>query len=476
MNPTDGQKFIGRVSSMSKTLLTSFIFAYLLVSGVHAYSNKKSISVDLIPDWQGARVELILSDIPDNDLKAISFPSRIAGFDLKSDRIISVELRSGDGGWLTARRASPFVFIVPDGITHLRISIDVSAPEDPFARPFVSWMDGGNGLFILADLVPIELEGPVSVKSPYAVSHASYPNIESAVISLLGREAPRARRDGISIARIGDWNVANEEIFAVLDEIVSDYSRRFGNLKNREIDVVLIRAVGVPGRWSARTVGSSVILSSSGMPFQSQEVQRLHEQMRHELFHLWIPNSLELKGDYATFYEGFALYQSLKSGVAIGRIRFVDFLSTLSAAIRISERVDLRIADGGQWRDDRESLYAAGLVSAFATDVSLITTSGGRQSSDSFIREFLVNNQGLRAESQKAIRDHFAKHSVLQTIGVGDDLMIRRDSLASILSKAGLQRSEGSLAVISDPSGSQKKVLELLGYNARARLVQMPTR
>jgi hypothetical protein len=476
MNPTDWQKFIGRVSSMSKTLLPSFVFLCLLVSVIHASSKDKPISVELTPNWNRSRIEMLLSEIPNRKYQAISFLSRVAGTDFKSDRIVSVEIKNADGNWFAARRASPFVFIVPDEITSMRIIVEIPAPEDVFRRPFVSWMDGGNGAFVLADLVPIEFEGAVSVRLPGRDSHQIFPNIESGFVGIFGTARGGTRRNGIAIRRVGDWKISDDEIETVVKEVVADYSQRFGGLEGGEIELVLIRASEAPGKWTARTVGSTIIISSSGMPFETQEMQRLHEQMRHELFHLWIPNSLELKGDYATFYEGFALYQSLKSGVATGRIRFVDFLSTLSAALRISEKIDSRPAIGDQWRDDRESLYAAGIVSAFATDVSLISASGGRRSSDSFIREFITRYKGSREDARIVIREYFSRNADLNRIGIGDDLMLRRDSISDILLKAGLRRDGGSLDVVSNPSSGQKRVLKVLGYNAKAKLIQMPIR
>ena len=47
-----------------------------------------------------------------------------------------------------------------------------------------------------------------------------------------------------------------------------------------------------------------------------------------------IPNDVNLSGNYDWFYEGFALYQSLKLAVGLNRIRFEDFLDTLHSVRR----------------------------------------------------------------------------------------------------------------------------------------------
>ena len=52
--------------------------------------------------------------------------------------------------------------------------------------------------------------------------------------------------------------------------------------------------------------------------------------MSHELFHLWVPNSLQLAGDYDWFFEGFTLYQALRTDLRLGLISFNDYLETIA--------------------------------------------------------------------------------------------------------------------------------------------------
>jgi hypothetical protein len=98
------------------------------------------------------------------------------------------------------------------------------------------------------------------------------------------------------------------------------------------------------GQWQAETRGRNITIISSDMAFRTQSLQRLHEQLRHEMFHLWIPNGVNLEGNYDWFYEGFALYASLKMAVAMNRIRFGDFLDTLSRAQAIDARQSNRLS------------------------------------------------------------------------------------------------------------------------------------
>jgi hypothetical protein len=476
MEPTYGRKFICRLSPMSKTHLSILFFAVISLVAMSISTSAQGLAVDIDPDWERARVEVLVSGFPGALPPVLSFPSRIASVSFASDRIVSVELSDGQGPWMEARRLSPFVFSVSEGISAVRLIVAVGIQEDPFSNPYVSWMKDGATALILSDLLPLEFNGPVSVRISGESQRRSFDRVESAVVTASGETGAWKREGGLRMGRIGEWPIEQDVAFSVVREILSHYSERIGSLQGGLTEILLVRVSDTPGRWSARTVGSTVILFSSGMPFQSQEVQRFHEQMRHELFHLWIPNSLGIQGDYATFYEGFALYQSLKSGVALGRIRFTDFMSTLSSAIGISTRVNDAPIQSAQWGDDRESLYASGLVSAFATDVSLIASSGGRESSETFLRGFIATNRSRQVSAPFAIRERFDLYEGLRRYGVGSDLMLARNALVDALRLAGLQHKNGIVAVVDKPTGAQRKVLDRLGYNTRAPKIQIPIR
>lgn len=75
-------------------------------------------------------------------------------------------------------------------------------------------------------------------------------------------------------------------------------------------------------QWKAETRGATVLIASSEVTFKDRSYRRTHEQMRHEIFHLWFHNAVNLTGDCAWFHEGSALYESLKLGILTGQITF----------------------------------------------------------------------------------------------------------------------------------------------------------
>jgi hypothetical protein len=460
---------------MSKTLKSFPLSLLLLTFSIMVEASERHTSVVLSPIRDTGRVELTISELPNDFPEILTFPADVASVSFDKDRVIAVEGLSSNGTWISARRLSPFVFSIDRGYTSLRVSLNVGTRSDSFEKPFVSWLEGESGVFILGDLLPFELTGILRARFAGDDRLLEFPTVGSAVLTRFPDDDPAIRRDGVAIRRLGDWPLDRETAFSAVKEILDYYSRSFGSPSNWNTDIVMIRVADLPGKWTARTVGSTVIVASSGMPFASQEIQRFHEQMRHELFHLWIPNSLGLTGDYATFYEGFALYQSLKTGVSMGRIRFDDFLSTLGSAVRIAERMDARM-QSSEWADDRESLYAAGMVSAFMTDVQLISSSRGRLSSDNFLKEFMRVNRDVRVPAATALSEHFDRYDALKRIGIGRDMMLRRESIDRSLRVSGLMRQAGGIVVVSNPDSNQRRVLRLLGYNVRVPVNRVQVR
>src|SRR6185295_3042305 len=144
----------------------------------------------------------------------------------------------------------------------------------------------------------------------------------------------------------GEWLFSDDEMATMAASIFKEHERVFGAVSVSEF-CIGVRRFPIPvvtGNWEAETRGNNITIISSDMPFKSQSLQRLHEQLRHEIFHLWIPNGIRLAGNYDWFYEGFALYVSLKSGVLLNRIRFEDFLDTLARAYTLDSFQNPRIS------------------------------------------------------------------------------------------------------------------------------------
>jgi predicted metalloprotease with PDZ domain len=139
------------------------------------------------------------------------------------------------------------------------------------------------------------------------------------------------------LAVSGEWQFSDAEAIKIADEIFKEYRELLGDAPVEKTQIFLMRFPKEIkfGRWAAETRGANLIVFSGDMPFKTQSLQRLHEQLRHELFHLWMPNNLALTGNYDWFYEGFTVYQALRTGISMNQIRFEDFLDTLAQAYNL---------------------------------------------------------------------------------------------------------------------------------------------
>ena len=221
-----------------------------------------------------------------------------------------------------------------------------------------------------------------------------------------------------------------------------------------------------PGVWEAETRGSTVTIISSDMHFKTQSQQRLHEQLRHEIFHLWFPNAVNITGDYAWFYEGFALYQSLKLGVTLKRIRFEDFLDTLSRAYSIDSNSKPLGPFTESSKIDPTLLYARGMVIAFLSDLRKLQSTRGKEDSANGLRELFAMHKMPAAsiESTAALRkivgDEVLQRCILFAGPIDWDGDVAASGFESLRSGRTVK-----LQISTKLNGRQKAILKRLGYN-----------
>ncbi|MBK9152662.1 MAG: hypothetical protein IPM25_00255 [Chloracidobacterium sp.] len=231
------------------------------------------------------------------------------------------------------------------------------------------------------------------------------------------------------------------------------------------------------GTWEAETRGSSVLIASAGMAFEYPAKQRLHEQLRHELFHLWIPNAVGLTGTYDWFYEGFAMYISLKTAVSLKRIRFDDMLDTLSRAYRIdrsaTRRRSLVESSRERWAGGETQVYARGLLAAFLSDLALMGGSGETRSAEGLLRGLFRKHAFSKETSNgndaviAAMSAEPALKKIVDGVILGSGPVDRGPSLAAAGLEFSSKDGEQRLAVSGRTTGRQRSMLRKLGYNGR---------
>lgn len=419
-------------------------------------------------------------------------------------RISNVTLKNAAGQAVDYRAFSSAEYVAEGDFRTFIYDIDLKPLVDPRSAAHASWIGREAALILPDDILPqISGKGPkrailsiqipdgwTMVSSDIRLDNGSYriENLERSVF-VIGRSIRHDRANGqgrrLSVAVSGEWLFDETEARQMADEVYSEYFKIFGH-HPAGYGLMVLLPIPQPGIqkgvWEAETRGSTVVIASSDMAFKMQSVQRLHEQLRHEIFHLWLPNGVNLTGRYDWFYEGFALYQSLRTGVAVNRIRFEDFLDTLSRAHNIdrfqTRRRSLIEASQERWNGADTQLYARGMIVAFLCDLVLLQASNGKSSVETLLSRLYAAHKfpAAAADANTSVLKLFEADPRLSALAADYISGAKPIDWASIIDAAGLENEPGtsrtSLRIKPKLTGRQKALLDKLGYNNWRKLTR----
>lgn len=484
---------------MSKQFFTFARLPAVLAIFLHFFNNSPAqafeAAVRIEPGATRARVEGRF--LGGNRSKTLSFLlSRGAAIGL-GGRISEVALSIG-GQRIEARRFSDGEFVADSDFDAWAYTVDLSVRHLSDAA-HISWLEPDRGVLMTDDLLPQFAgdKGLIRFDLPRAwQTFTTVPKVTDAwfrlddaadAIFVIGKgwrlgDALPAR---LKLTTRGEWLFTDGEAAAMAAEIYTEYKELFEGEPKSISQLVVSRFPGsvAQGNWEAETRGNTVLIMSGDMPFRTQSLQRLHEQLRHELFHLWLPNGVNLKGNYDWFYEGFALYQSLKLAVSLNRIRFEDFLDTLSRARFIAEASpkhrSLVDASNNRFAGSETELYARGMATAFMCDLAMLDASGGKRSVANILRTVFqrYRNYQFEPDGGEAVTAVMNEFGELRPIVERHIKGTEKIDWPTYLAKAGVEmRPDGTaIFVTGKPSKRQRALLYELGYNKWRKLAS-PTR
>jgi hypothetical protein len=185
--------------------------------------------------------------------------------------------------------------------------------------------------------------------------------------------------NSLSIITSGKWPFSENDAMKIARQIIGEYSRvtRFDLKRNAVLMLVPFPGETGPESWSAETRGNDVVLLLGRKASGNRVLSQLGIVLSHELFHLWVPNSLKLVGDYDWFFEGFTLYQALRMDLRLGLISFDDYLETIARVYDSylssvdHDRLSLIEASERRWTSPSSLVYEKGMLVAFIYDLTL---------------------------------------------------------------------------------------------------------
>ncbi len=402
-----------------KLLLVLVFLVVSVPATIHAQASFVQISVVSL---EPAKIRVELNSLGASEWSFRNTYTSVVGL---ADRIENFHGKDERGREVLFRKLAPGEFRFPQKVTSLSYDFSLTPPARLADLSHVSWLNKEHGLLMLGDLLPAPGMGngpPLNLNLVLPPGWTSASNRSSdgdryvvsrpeqavfLVGSSLRKQSAREGTAALQIAIAGDWSFSDSAIRKVVERIVKEYTKVLGHPPPESASLLLLPlsdAVG-PERWTAETRGQNVVLLMGSQAKSDALLARLKVVLAHELFHLWIPNSLALQGDYDWFFEGFTLYQALLTGLRLRYITFEDFLETLSrvyGSYRSStERDKLSLLDASErrWTAASSFVYDKGALVAFIYDLMFRQSVRGGTLADIYPEVFQAGREAGRTQT-----------------------------------------------------------------------------
>jgi predicted metalloprotease with PDZ domain len=448
-----------------------------------------------VPSSVQARIK-IDARLP-NPTSALSFRNAYGGVLGIGERIEAVEGIRDNGEKVAVQKLAPGEFGSAERLLRFTYEVNLAQPHRPADLSHISSLNSDHGVLMMADLLPQSTadgtgfaSAVINVYVPSGWSIASNAREDGSqfltddpdtAVFLIGPSVHEKRQrfstSNFSIAASGKWSFSDSDATKIAVEILEEYSRvtRFALKRNVMLILIPYSEDAGPESWSAETRGNVVVLLLGPKAKRKSGLSRLGIVLSHELFHLWVPNSLKFEGDYDWFFEGFTLYQALRMDLRLGLISFDDYLETIARVYdsyrssAASDRLSLIEASQRRWTTSGSQVYEKGMLVAFVYDLELRKLTDCRASLDDVYAElFRLSATGQRSANETII-SVLSEPEGLKTFARDYVENAARITLEAPLSPYGIQTGTSpvgatQLIPVRDVSKTQRNLLRCIGY------------
>ena len=426
----------------------------------------------------------------------LSFRNAYGGVLGLGERIETLAASGANGEAVPVQKLAPGEFQSAEKFTRFSYEVNLAEPARPARMSHVSWLNREHGLLMLMDLLPAapkDANGFVAAEIEVAVpvgwtvaanakkdgSRFLTDDPKNAVFLIGPSVHEKTERFGainFSLVISGKWPFSEKDAIRIARRIIAEYARltRFELKRNAVLMLVPYPGEAGPGNWSAETRGNDVVLLLGRKASGKRVLSRLGIVLSHELFHLWVPNSLRLAGDYDWFFEGFTLYQALRMDLRLGLISFDDYLETIARvydsylAATDRDRLSLIEASERRWTTSSSLVYEKGMLAAVIYDLSRRKLSDCRESLDDVYAELFQSSAGGQRSANETIIGLLSAREGLTSFAKDYVEAAGKIELNATLSAYGIQVQSGSsgtkLVVARELDSAQRKLLDCIGY------------
>lgn len=261
----------------------------------------------------------------------------------------------------------------------------------------VTWLTEDHGFLMFADLLPQAMEGftvefvlPTGWTTHSALTaeaNGQYHVFEpDDAVFFVGRSIRRTSKKGLDSFSTGIWPFKDSIASNAAARVMEKY-QELTKFSLPERPVLMIAPLPVQTgstKWRAQTRGSTVVLLMDPSAQIGNWKGQLEIIFTHEILHLWVPNALQLKGDYDWFFEGFTLYTALLTALDLKAINFDEFLATLrrvyDSYLSYEDTGSLIEVSEKRWTSRTPIVYDKGMLVAFLYDLMVREQSRGKTS------------------------------------------------------------------------------------------------
>jgi hypothetical protein len=335
-----------------------------------------------------------------------SFRNAYAGVLGLGDRIERFDTPDRLGEMMPVHKIAAGEYRAENKVRTFSYIIRIPPPSRASEMSHASWLAGESGFLMLADLLPqaeeatanqgvlLEFELPAgwSVGSSILVSEkGQYLVMEpDKAVFFVSRSLRKTLKTvdtmKTQLLASGEWAFADADVLNAATSVLKKYFELTG-FRLRESTVVMLAPLPASAgndQWRAETRGATVMLLLNPRVSRKNWIAQLAVIFTHEMFHLWVPNSLSLEGDYDWFFEGFTLYEALLTALDLKLITFQGFLDTIGRVydsyLSYPDNQSLIEASEQRWTSSFPLVYDKGMLVAFMYDLTARRESNSKNS------------------------------------------------------------------------------------------------
>jgi len=427
----------------------------------------------------------------------ISFPNAYGGVLGLAERIEKVEARATGGQVIAVKKLAPGEFQTSDQFHQISYEVNLTEPMPPAQGSHVSWLSRERGLLMLSDLLPRSINDlgtfssvQIQLALPSAWTATSNAEKQTSltyfteqpdkVVFLIGPQLQEKSQHlggkDFTVALSGAWPITEKDALKIAGQLIQEYSKLTGFGLKRNAFLMLVPFPGDvgPERWTAETRSNAVVLLLGGRGDRKQIRSMLGIVLAHEIFHLWVPNSLGLDGDYDWFFEGFTIYQALRMDLRLHLISFNDYLDTIARVydsyLSSPERGKLSLLQASErrWTTSSSLVYDKPTLVAFLYDLQVRSSSVCNASFDDLYRKLFQRVRTRQADANETIIGVLNEQLGQQSFALEYIEGVGAINLESALAPYGIsvmQTSSGTKLSANHLDKAQKKLLDCLARN-----------